>query len=123
MRKKNVAFLLDHGFWLFLYVLPLLIYLIQLGSFNSNLIPITDLGVFLDSNFNCSNSPVYSLLVSCFANTNTIELFNSTSGIIILKYLSYYVSIQCMHFVIDLITFLPNLVANKMNGSVLKGVE
>lgn len=123
MRKRNVAFLLDHGFWMFLYLLPILIFLIQLGSFNSNITPVTDFGLFLDSTFNCNTSPVYSLLVSAFADSDTIQLFNSSTGLTILKYLSYYVSIQCMHFVIDLITFLPNLVMNKMNGSVLKGVE
>lgn len=123
MRKRNVAFLLDHGFWLFLYVLPILIFLVQLGSFNANVTPVTDLTIILDNYFNCSSSPVYTMLVEAFANSSTIQLFNSTNGILILKYLSYYVSIQCMHFVIDLITWLPNMVMNKMNGSVLKGVE
>ena len=102
MREKTQKRLFDNFFWHFIYLLPLLIWLVvsfQSGQITTLSGAFTSMGleVFVDN-------PIYTSLMEVFATTGILPLFNSPD---IVMYFTYFTSVFLMHLFVDFILFIP----------------
>lgn len=116
MRKKNVNHILDVVFWDVVYLLPLLAYLFYLLPFNDGSVSITSFSDFINTiGFGTSQvgtNPIYTALSSLFASVEFLNCFN-TNGILL--FASYYANVTLIHFVIDVLIFIPHICMNWMD--------
>lgn len=117
MRTKTLEHNLDRIFWFIVLLLPLVAYLIinrwQLITF----------GELLQQYNILTTNVVYDVLSNIFGSTGELPFFDTSSTNSVLIYMSYMVTIELLHIVVDVILFLPRIAvtlldkASEMGGS------
>lgn len=103
MRKKSIFYLFDTGFWFFVSVLPLIVFLVML--WHNGATGITLIDCFNACNLNIvTDNIVYTSLISLFGSDGVFPMFSSPD---ILVYFTYLVLINICHLVVDILLFIP----------------
>ncbi len=109
MRKKTIANIADHIFWLIIALLPLVLYVLKVFPYRlpdvSAVLP--DFREFLVG-FGVSDSGiVYSAINDIFGNGGIFPLFADNTVLIL--YMSYFISVEIVHLFVDFLVFIPRL--------------
>lgn len=116
MRQKTINFLFDKVMWYVLYFLPILLILIT--SINGTPTSISTMISTLGIDISTSNI-IYTTFVDIFGQGGLFELFTNND---IFIYITYFVGVYLLHFVIDISLFIVKL-TRKWLDSVIGGVE
>lgn len=101
MRTKTIETVIDRGFWALLLILPMLAYLVMNNHNTATFISVMQQFPMLTNNL------IYSTLVDIFGSNGIIPFVDSSSTNVILLYLSYFVSIELIHIIVDVLLFIP----------------
>lgn len=111
-----INFLFDKVMWYILYFLPIILLLIT--SINGT--PITVSSMLSTIGFNVStNNIIYTTFVDIFGVGGLFELFTNNDVFI---YITYFVGMYLIHFVIDVSLFIVKLTRKWLDG-IVGGVE
>ena len=104
MSKQAVKNRCSVVFWWLIKLFPLICYALQfflrVGT------PATSLYAFLTDQLEfVTGNVVYSTFSSIFGASGYFPIFSADSGLLI--YFSYYVAVEFMHILVDVLVFLP----------------
>lgn len=116
MRQKTINFVFDKIMWYVLYFLPILLMLIT--SINGTPISISNMLSSVGINIS-TNNIIYTTFVDTFGAGGVFELFVSND---VFVYITYFVSMYLIHFVVDVALFIVKLTRKWIDG-VIGGVE
>lgn len=102
--------------WYVLYFLPILLLLIT--SINGNPITISNMLNTIGVNIS-TNNIIFTTFVDIFGTGGLFELFTNND---VFVYITYFVSMYLIHFVVDISLFIVKL-TRKWLDSVVGGVE
>lgn len=111
MKEKKILTIIDRIVWWFIALFPLLI--LCFSAINHNLISISD--VLTTLGFNVTNSNViYSAISDLFGSASEfLPIFASADFI---AFATYFVTINLVHLVIDMLLFLVDICHDLLKG-------
>lgn len=109
MRKRNFDHVIDTLFWYFIYLSPLLFYLVMLWHGSA-----VDIFTWFGTlGFDVSNSLVYTTLQQIFGASGVLPLFGSSAPFAVV---SWFINCMIIHLAVDFLLFIPRL-CHKFMGS------
>lgn len=104
MRTKTLETIIDRVFWAFVLCLPMFAYLILCIHFE------TYNFVDLLNQFSMdSNNLVYTTLAAIFGTGGYLPYFDTTTVNPLLLYMSYFVCVELVHIIVDILLFIPKV--------------
>lgn len=116
MRQKTINFLFDKVMWYVLYFLPIILLIIT--SVNGTPTSISNMLTTIGIDISTSNI-IYTTFVDMFGQGGLFELFINND---IFIYITYFIGLYLLHFVIDISLFIIKL-TRKWLDNVIGGVE
>ena len=117
MRKKNFTYYVDTLFWNILYMLPIFILLIFTWS-SGSIVGISS--VFSSLGLEIFNDNiVVTTLSDIFGSGGILPIFTSNDMII---FLSYFIYMNILHLVVDVLVWLPRLAHHWLDGFSKKDI-
>ena len=107
MRKRNILLIYEHIMWGLILLLPLILWAI--GN-NHNSLLLSD--VFSQFGLN-TNNVIYNSLSDLFGFDGVLEFFVVDSSLLL--YFAYFVVVEVLHIVVDVLVFIPRLAHKWMN--------
>lgn len=104
MRTKSIEILIDRIFWALVLSMPIFAYLF--GTFHAD--PPTFITILSQFQID-SNNIVYTTLVSIFGTNGAFTLFDISTTNVVFLYMAYFVSLELLHIVVDVILFVPRV--------------
>ena len=117
MRKKNILVLVEHILWGIIILLPLLGYLVLPlgysiggGSETNPSMPsftayVTTFGVNTGS-----GNVIFTMMDNLMGRNGVLPLFNNSSTAYgLMYYFTYFICVEVVHLVVDVILFIPRL--------------
>ena len=104
MRTKTIEVIIDRAFWALVLCLPVIAYLILCIHFDTH----SFMDIFNQFSINDSNI-IYSALKDIFGSGGILEFFDTTNINPILIYMSYFISIELVHIIVDTLLFIPRV--------------
>lgn len=134
MRKRTVKNIAETIFWYTLYMLPLIVFFIELIALWQNEALWTSWGSSATSNLNsytvnvfyqimrefCSNNIIATAFQNIFSEGSSMAFLGSQTGWAVTFYLSYFVLMYVVHLMVDFVLFIPKL-AHKFMNSFTRG--
>lgn len=114
MRKKTISFGLDNILWYMVYLLPILCFLVYLSvssapiAFETFMTDILGFSMVLDN-------PFISTVSAVFGSNGILPLFDTSSSLGIILYLSYFVGAYFVHFLVDITMLLPRMLMKALD--------
>ena len=110
MRKRNVSSFFDILFWFLVYSLPVIA--ILLCVYNGSVISMSSLLSSLG--IDCTSNIIYTTLVDLFGVDGVFPMFANNS---IFEFASYFVLVNILHLIVDVLLFIPRICHDFMNKS------
>ena len=113
MRKKNFAFALDNLFWFFVYLLPVIGWLLSLFKFDTPVVFSSFMQEFIVAID--VNNIFISSINGIFGTGGILPLFDTSVNAGIIYFLSYFVTVYFIHIAVDLLMLLPRMLMHAMD--------
>lgn len=126
MRKKTISNLAEHILWCVILLLPVLLLLISpLGysigggtSLSDADIVIPDFASVLSEFGLTTENIIYTSLSDLFGAGGLLPFFASNSSILL--YFAYFIYVEVLHLVIDVLVFIPRLAHKWLNKCTME---
>lgn len=109
MRKRSIECFFDNIQWYFLYMLPLLVFVILLFNNHTD---VTLSTVMSNYNFDIVQNTLISSIENIFGADGLYALFTSND---LLIYCCYFVSVTLCHVVVDILLLIPRICHRLIN--------
>lgn len=102
MTKKRMSSLIRSIFWYLLLLLPLICFAFTCLSDQPN----TAFGTFMENFFaGAENNPLWTFVHDLFGSEGILPIFSNT----VCSYFTYFICVELLHVVLDVVLFLPTL--------------
>lgn len=118
MRKKTISFGLDNIFWYIVYLLPIICFLVYIGTLGGNLSNLPTFYDFISSHLGLPivlDNVFVTTVASIFGSNGIVPLLDTSVTYGIIAYLCYFVACYFVHFVVDILMLLPRMLMHAMD--------
>lgn len=117
MRTKTIEVLIDRIFWALVLLMPIFAYVIINHHGSTDFLTVLNQFNILETNI------IYEGIVMIFGSNGYIPFFDETQVNSILLYMSYFVFIEFIHIVVDVILFIPKICVEILDRYSTAGVK
>ena len=114
MRKKTLVNIAEHIMWGLIVILPLIVWVISQNNGTN-----TFVGVMSEFGISTDNV-VYSSMSDLFGSSGVLHFFNVDSTLLL--YFTYFIIVEILHVIIDILLFIPRL-SHKWINQFTGGVD